>query len=395
MNNRLHTDFCGLKLENPCLLASAPPTQSREGIAKALQLGWAGAVTKTCAPDDLITADPANRFAVYRSPEGKIAGLENIEGLTRKPLAYWETTICQLKQEFPAKTIIASIMADTRREAWQELARRMEAAGADALELNLSCPHFRLADNMGATLGKSEDTSAAITAWVKAAVKIPVIVKLTPNVSNIQTVALAVEQAGADALAAINTVQCLMGIDIETFEPMPAVNGYSAFGGFSGSSVKPIGLRCVAQLAQTTKLPIHGIGGIGSWQDIIEYFAVGASAVQICTAVMFSGYGIIKPLISGLESYLERKELQQIGDITGAAIPRIISREQLDMGWHRRSTAVAPEKCIHCGKCLRACTECGQAAIHFVDNLVAIDNNRCDGCSLCSHICPQGVLALR
>jgi dihydropyrimidine dehydrogenase (NAD+) subunit PreA len=271
----------------------------------------------------------------------------------------------------------------------------MEAAGADALELNLSCPHFRIENNMGAALGKNEDTSAAITAWVKAVVKIPVIVKLTPNVSNIQTVAVAVQNAGADALAAINTVQCLTGVDIETFEPLPSVKGYSAFGGYSGSAVKPIGLRCVAQLAQATNLPLQGIGGIAGWQDVVEYFAVGASAVQICTAVMLHGYGIITPLLAGLESYLERKGIEQIGNITGAAIPKITAREKLDMHWKRHSSAIAPEKCTRCAKCLVACSECGQAAIRFVDKLVTIDIDRCDGCSLCTHVCPQGVLALR
>ena len=395
MNNRLQTDFCGINLENPCLLASAPPTQSREGIAKALQLGWAGAVTKTCAPNDLITADTANRFAVLRNADGNITGLENIEGLTRKPLSYWENTVIELKREFPRKAIIASIMADTRREVWQDLARRMEAAGADALELNLSCPHFRLADNMGASLGKNEDTSAAITAWVKTVVKIPVIVKLTPNVSNIQTVAVAVQNAGADALAAINTVQCLMGINIETLEPLPSVKGYSAFGGYSGGAVKPIGLRCIAQLAQSTNLPLQGIGGIANWQDIVEYFAVGASAVQVCTAVMLQGYGIITPLLAGLENYLQRKGIVQIQNITGAAIPKITARERLDMHWKLQSNVVAPEKCTRCAKCLVACSECAQAAIHFVDKVVTIDKNRCDGCSLCTHVCPQGVLALR
>jgi dihydropyrimidine dehydrogenase (NAD+) subunit PreA len=395
MSTRLQIDFCGIKLENPCLLASAPPTQSREGIAKALRMGWAGAITKTCAPDDLITADTANRFAVLRSADGSIAGLENIEGLTRNPLSYWENTVRDLKREFPHKAIISSIMADPRREIWQDLARRMEAAGADALELNLSCPHFRLADNMGATLGKNEDTSAAITAWVKAVVNIPVIVKLTPNVSNIQVVAVAVQNAGADALAAINTVQCLMGIDIETLEPLPAVKGYGAFGGYSGAAVKPIGLRCVAQLAQSTNLPLQGIGGIGSWQDVVEYFAVGASAVQICTAVMLHGYGIIAPLLTELETYLQRKGIAQISALTGAAIPRITVRERLDMHWKRHSEVVAPEKCTRCAKCLVACSECGQAAIQFVDKVVTIDKQRCDGCSLCTHVCPQGVLALR
>ncbi len=395
MNKKLRTSFCGIQLENPCLLSSASPTQNKESIAKALKMGWAGAVTKTCAPDHLLAPDPANRFAVMRNNDGEICGFENIEGLTQKTSTYWENAVHELKREFPAKVIIASIMADSNRQSWQDLAKRLEAAGADAIEMNLSCPHFRLTDSMGATIGKDEDKSAMITAWVKESIQIPVIVKLTPNVSNIQEIARSVVNAGADALAAINTVQVLIGIDIDTFDPLPAVNGNSAFGGYSGAAVKPIGLRCVAQIAQVTNVPIHGIGGIMKWQDVVEYFAAGASCVQICTAVMLHGYQIITPLLKGLEDYLECKDLQNLQEITGAALTKIKAREQLNMQWRIHSTVVAPEKCTHCGRCLISCSESGKAAIRFIDKNISVDINRCDGCSLCTHVCPQGVLALR
>ncbi len=395
MSTKLQTSFCGIELENPCILSSASPTQSKEGIAKALKLGWAGAVTKTCVPDDLIAPDVANRFAVLRGDGGNIEGFENIEGLTQKPVTYWENAIRELKQEFPSKVIIASIMADTRREAWQELARRIEKAGADALELNLSCPHFRLEDNMGASIGKDEDKIAAITACVKEVAGIPVMVKLTPNVSCIQDVALAAVRAGADALTAINTVQALVGVDINSFEPLPAVSGYSAFGGYSGRAVKPIGLRCVAQIAQVTDVPIHGVGGITKWQDAVEYVAVGACCVQICTAVMLNGYQIIRPMLKGLEEYIERKGIHNLNEITGAAIPKIIARERLNMNWDVHATVVAPEKCATCAKCHMSCSESGKAAIRFVDKKVTVDRERCDGCSLCTQVCPHGVLALQ
>lgn len=394
MSQTLQVQFCGILLENPCLLSSASPTQSYEGIAKALKLGWAGVVTKTCAPDHLITADVTNRFATLRDSAGNITGFENIEGLTQKPVAYWETTVRDLKREFPGKCIIASIMADENRESWQDLARRMEKAGANALELNLSCPHFRLEDNMGAAIGKDETMAAAITACVKEAVLIPVMVKLTPNASNIQDIARAVVAAGANAIAAINTVQVLMGVDIDTFEPLPSVHGHTSYGGYSGVAVKPIGLRCVAQIAQATGVPVSGIGGIAQWQDIVEYFAVGASCVQICTAVMLNGYQIITPLLAGLEEYMNRKGLRNLGEITGAALPKIEARERLNMDWRRRSSVVAPEKCIHCAKCYVSCQESGKGAIRFTNRQVAVDPALCDGCSLCTHVCPQGVLEL-
>lgn len=395
MNTSLQVQFCGIQFENPCLLSSASPTQSKEGIAKAFKLGWAGVVTKTCIPDELITPDSPNRFAVLRNKEREITGFENLEGMTQKPVVYWERAIRELKKEFPSKVVIASMMADANLESWRILARRLEDAGADALELNLSCPHFRVAEQMGAAIGKDEEKAAAITACVKKEVSIPVLAKLTPNVSSIQEVALAVVKAGADGIVAINTVQALLGVDIDTLEPLPAVNGYSAFGGYSGSAVKPIGLRCVAQIAQVTKVPIMGVGGIEKWQDIVEYIAVGATCIQICTAAMLHGYQIITPLLRGLEEYLQRKGLQSLTEITGAAIPKIIAREQLNMNWGVRSTVVAPEACVQCAKCIVACQESGKAAIRLVDKKVTIEWERCDGCSLCTHVCPYGVLALR
>lgn len=394
MSKKLQTSFCKIKLENPCLLSSAPPTQNKAGIAKALRLGWAGAVTKTCTCDDLITGDTANRFAVLRHNDGSITGFENIEGLTHYPISYWEQTVRELKQEFPTKVIIASIMADDRCEKWQELALRMEIAGADAIELNLSCPHFRIESAMGAETGKNEDQSARITAWVKKVVTIPVIVKLTPNVNNIQNIAEAVIQAGADALSTINTVQALLGIDIDTFEPLPIVNGYSAFGGYSGPAIKPIGLRCVAQLAQVAKVPIHGMGGISQWQDVIEYMAVGACCVQIGTAVMLNGYQIITTILQGLEEYVERKGITDLTAIIGASLTKITVRERLNMAWEARSSVAVPEKCTNCAKCVTICSESGKAAIQFIDKRITINRELCDGCSLCTHVCPHGVLAL-
>ena len=394
MTKPLQTSFCGIMLDNPCLLSSAPPTQRKEGIAAAFRLGWAGAVTKTCTAADLITGDAPRRFAVLRGRAGDITGFENIEGLSHYPIAYWERAVRELKEEFPAKAVIASIMADGRREAWQELARRMEAAGADALELNLSCPHFRTDQAMGAAMGKSVDMSADITTWVKEVAAIPVMVKLTPNVSDIGDIARAVVQAGADALAAINTVQVLMGVDIDTLEPLPAVDGNSAFGGYSGAAVKPIGLRCVAQVAQAVRVPIQGIGGIAGWQDVVAYMAVGACCVQVCTAVMLNGYGIIRPILQGLEDYVARKGLDNLNAVTGAALAGITARERLHMNWGVRSAPVRPEACVKCGRCAAVCAESGQGAISMADGRVAVDRAVCDGCSLCTHVCPHQVLTL-
>ncbi len=395
MSTRLGVRFCNIELENPCILASASPTQSKEGIAKAFKLGWAGVSTKTCASNYLLTNESPNRFGVIRGTDEDILGFANFEGITRKPSEYWEKTIRELKSEFPNKVVIASIIAEVNREPWQNLAMRMEKAGADALEINLSCPHFRLDNAMGAAVGKDVENSAQIISWVKKVVRIPIIAKLTPNISYIQNMAKAVVEAGTDAIAAINTTQGLIGINIDTFEPLPTVDGHSTLGGYSGRAIKPIALRCVAQIAQAVNVPIIGIGGISKWQDIIEHYAVGSSSVQICTEVMLSGYQIITSLLKGLEEYVEKKNIINLLDITGKAVPKIIAREKLNMLWPVRAAVINPDKCTKCAKCLISCSESGQAAIQFIDGEISINNEICDGCSLCIHVCPYGVLKLQ
>ncbi|HEY9593980.1 MAG TPA: tRNA-dihydrouridine synthase, partial [Spirochaetia bacterium] len=223
----LRTECGALDLENPFLLASAPPTASYELIRRGLVQGWAGAVTKTLKPDSMEIVDVRPRFSSLRGRGGEVFGFENIELVSRRDVAYWTQTIGMLKQEFPRKVIIASIMGDTRKESWVELAVRMDSAGADALELNFSCPHGMPEMGVGAAIGQSAEISARITGWVRAATRLPVIVKLTPNVTDVVSIARAVSRAGADMLAAINTVESITSVDLDTLEPQPSVGGMS------------------------------------------------------------------------------------------------------------------------------------------------------------------------
>jgi dihydropyrimidine dehydrogenase (NAD+) subunit PreA len=242
-------------------------------------------------------------------------GLENIELISRQPLSLWLNEIQDIKQCFPHNILIASLMAEIRKEQWQEMAVSLQKAGADALELNFSCPHGMPEKGLGSAIGQDEELTKLITSWVKTVVSIPVIVKLSPNVTDIGRLALAAQKGGADGLAAINTIQSLTSIDLDTFEPLPSVNGLSTFGGLSGPAVKPIGLRCVAQIAQASTLPISGMGGISSWKEAVEYILVGASNVQICTEVMLKGYGIIKGLSEGLTRYLKNKGFLEVNSL--------------------------------------------------------------------------------
>lgn len=390
--NMLQTDICGIPLENPFIIASAPPSATIEMIERSFQAGWAGVVTKTVKPDSMIIEDARPRFNVLK--DGKnIIGFENFELVSKRDLAYWLEGITYLKKNYPTKVVIVSIMGDSSEESWSQLARAVASAGADAVELNFSCPHGMPEMGVGAAVGQNPEIIQRITSWVKGSVTLPVIVKLTPNVTSIEQAAEAGAQGGADGFAAINTVECLSGIDLETFEPLPSVNGMSTYGGLSGKAVKPIGLRAVAQIARSQNLPIMGVGGISNWRDALEYMAVGASSVQVCTEVMLRGFGIVREMITGAEQFLREKQIDSITQIIGQAVPKLTKHEHLVKNLPL-SAVVDADACIGCGKCTIVCDDGGYSAVTLVGKKAHIDTARCDGCSLCTHTCPVHALRL-
>ena len=243
-------------------------------------------------------------------------------------------------------------------------------------------------------IGTNAEISAMITKWVMEVTQKPVFVKLSPNVTNIAEIAKAVENAGANGFSAINTVQSLMGVDLDTFEPMPNVNGKSTFGGYSGIAVKPIGLRCVAQIRQNSNLPILGIGGVSNWHDAAEFMTVGADAVQVCTEVMVNGYAVVKAMKQGLLNYLESKGFKSPADLKNRAIANLSAHETLS-----KSTQVYPnvddDLCVKCGKCVTICAESEHSALSLVGEHIAVNKEACVGCSLCSHICPKSAIKMK
>ncbi|MDR3588092.1 MAG: NAD-dependent dihydropyrimidine dehydrogenase subunit PreA [Negativicutes bacterium] len=393
-NPDLSVTYCGLTIPNPFLLASAPPAATGAMIERAFSLGWGGAVTKTLKPDHMEIVDVRPRFAVWRDQAGKVAGFENIELTTKRSFAGWCSEITAIKAKYPDRILIASIMAEVIRSDWREMAKALEAAGADALELNFSCPHGMPEKGAGAAIGQVADVTEMITVWVKTAVDIPVIVKLTPNVTNVVAIAKAARQGGADGFAAINTVQCLLGVDLETWVPQPAVYDYSTFGGYSGAAVKPIGLRVVAQLAQNFTLPISGIGGIAAWEHAAEYMLLGAGTVQLGTAVMLRGYGIIDELTGGLTAYLRRRGLSSVQDLIGQSLGRLT-----DFGGLKKDDTLIARvdrtRCTSCGLCVGICRDSGYSALTLgADEGLSIDAASCDGCSLCTIVCPRQAISI-
>lgn len=389
----LKTTLCGLETHNPFFLASAPPTARPEMIRRAFSLGWGGAVIKTITPDNIAIQDVPCRFAAVKDTRGQVIGFENIELLSKRTLPHWLQDIRSLKQDFPDKVLIGSIMAPVVQEEWQKLATAVARAGVDALELNLSCPHGMPEQGMGHAIGQNAAYVQQVTSWVKEAVNIPVFVKLTPNVTDIAAIAQAAAAGGADAIVAINTVQSLAAIDLETLKPQPNVHGHTTFGGMSGPAVKPIGLRAVVQIAKAVTLPIIATGGICHWRDAAEYLAAGATAVELTTAVMLNSCEIIEPLCGGLTAYLESKNFSNVNDLTGIVLPLIGTHAELSRQPMRAQ--VHSSDCLHCGKCVKSCRDGANQALTLSDSgMPIVDANRCDGCSLCTKVCPVGAMSL-
>lgn len=390
MTSTLHTNILGIDFENPFLLASAPPTALVESIDKAFGMGWGGAVLKTITPDDLEMNEASPRYAVLTDKK-RIIGFQNIELLSHQTIKYWCEGIKYLKHKHPSKIIIASIMSPVDKTAWQTLVKTLNDTPADAFELNFSCPHGMPEKGIGMAIGTDAEVSAQITGWVKEVAQKPVFVKLSPNVTNIAAIGQAVEKAGADGLAAINTVQGFMGIDLNTLRPILNVNRKTTFGGCSGPIVRPIGLRCVAQLRQTSKLPILGQGGISTWEDAAQYIAAGADAVQICTEVMLNGYKIIGPLLKGLHDYLDAKGFADINALKNKAVELLTTHKAL-----QKTPLTYPqinhEKCGRCGKCVTICEESEHHALQLNNGYIEVNTERCVGCGLCRFVCAAGAI---
>lgn len=387
--NRLATSFAGIPLINPFVLASAPPTATPEMIGRAFEAGWGGAVIKTLVDDPVHNL--CNRFGSNRIGK-QVYGFQNIELASETSTEDWVAGARRLKREYPDRLLIGSIMAEARdHEGWIRLALECQSAGMDMVELNFSCPHGYPERGKGSAIGQDERAAAEIVRRLKAdpRIVIPMVPKLTAAVADIAYVGEELASAGADAFCAINTVPSILGFDLSTLNPKINVRGHAAPGGYSGQGIKPIALRCVYELVGNPGRPVMGCGGCMNGSDAIEFLLLGAGAVQLATAVMFEGYALIDRLKSDMIQFMDQQGLSAVADFVGLGRSRIRSYGQLDASF-RTAAQVDLLRCVRCGKCQTACQDGGYQAISMPADkgYPHIDKAKCDGCSLCFHICP-------
>lgn len=384
----LSINFAGIKSPNPFWLASAPPTNSGYQVMKAFDAGWGGAVWKTLGVPIVNTS---SRYGSTNYRDSRMAGFNNIELITDRPLADNLREIEEVKKYFPDNAVIASLMVESRAE-WHQIVKDVENAGADGIELNFGCPHGMCERGMGSAVGQEPTVLKTIVEWVMEVAQVPVIVKLTPNISDITEPAVAAVQGGANAISLINTIKSIVGINLDTLAPYPEVDGKGTNGGYCGPAVKPIALNMLKDCAQhpDVTIPISGIGGIENWRDAAEHLLLGATSVQVCTAVMHYGFGIIREMIPGLERYMDEKGFASIAEMSGQALPNVLEWKDLNLK-HKVVANIHDEKCIGCQLCYIACEDGAHQAIALPTNgsrVPEIIEDNCVGCNLCSLVCP-------
>ncbi len=415
----LTSNFCGIKSPNPFWLASAPPANSGEQVMRAFDAGWGGAVWKTLGEP---IVNVSSRFGSINYENARAIGFNNIELITDRPISTNLKEIYETKKRYPNNAVIVSLMVETR-EQWKDLIKRAEDTGADGLELNFGCPHGMCERGMGSAVGQEPKVLEEITSWAREYAQTPVIVKLTPNVGDIREPGMAAVRGGAHAVSLINTIKSIMGVDLNSFVPKPIVGDQSTNGGYCGQAVRPIAMHMVASLAREKgfTIPISGIGGVATWRDAAEFLALGASNVQVCTAVMTHGYRIVEDMIDGLSNYLDEQNMTGVSELVGRAIPHYSEWQNLDLNY-KIVARINKDTCIGCQRCYTACLDGAHQCIHTDAGLCQawhgepdhgmnpraevpepilhktdksgdirvpwVDERECVGCNLCEIVCP-------
>ena len=394
----LETQFCGVRFPNPFTLASAPPTTTGEMIMRAFDAGWGAAITKSLTVDSENTVNVTPRLALVEDPrdtkKGQLSTLENIELATTRPLEVWLREIAEIRERYPNNVIMASIMSDADSpDDWKRLTIETQIAGAQIIEINLACPHGLPEMGMGAAIGANPELVGRVTRWTTEVAQVPVIAKLTATCSDIKAVARSAMTNGASGIAAINTVDSISGVDLDSLIPYPIVGDKSTHGGLSGPAIKPIALRCVCDVAQLG-YAVSSSGGLSTWRDAAEFILLGASNLQICTLVMFRGYSVINRLTRGLLEYMEEKGFDTIADFCGKSLANFATHSELSRDYQVIAWS-DQEICQKCGHCFTSCRDAGYQAITWEKKQFPVFlADKCDGCSLCVHVCTEGAIRM-
>ena len=395
----LSINLAGIKSPNPFWVASAPPANTAYQCHRAFEAGWGGVVWKTIG-DPIVNV--SSRYSSLDLGGNRMVGFNNIELISDRAPETNFREIAECKKRWPNHAVIASLMTDTR-ENWHDYMKRSLDCGADGVELNFGCPHGMCERGMGSAVGQNPDVIEAIVGWVMEVAEIPVIVKLTPNITNITNSARAAKRAGADAISLINTINSITQVNLDTMCPEPYVQGYSTHGGYCGPAVKPIALNMLQECAADPQvgLPISGIGGISNWRDAAEFIALGSTSVQVCTAIMHYGFRIVEDMIDGLNDFLDKKGFTSVNELRGRAVKSVNKWETLNLNY-KRIADINYDKCIGCNLCYIACEDGAHQAIDLIDEggrglgpgrlpgkkIPQINVEHCVGCNLCSLVCP-------
>ncbi|WP_281984525.1 NAD-dependent dihydropyrimidine dehydrogenase subunit PreA [Thalassorhabdomicrobium marinisediminis] len=388
----LTTDFLGIKSPNPFWLASAPPTDKEYNVRRAFEAGWGGVVWKTLGSEGPPVVNVNGpRYGVIYGKDRTVLGINNIELITDRDLYTNLEEIKRVKADYPDRAIIVSIMVPCEEEAWKAILPLVEDTGADGIELNFGCPHGMSERGMGAAVGQVPEYIEMVARWCKKYYSKPVIVKLTPNITDIRKPAEAAKRGGADAVSLINTINSITSVNLDTMSPEPSIDGKGTHGGYCGPAVKPIAMSMVSEIARnpaTHGLPISGIGGVTTWRDAAEFITLGCGNVQVCTAAMTYGFKIVQEMISGLSQWMDEKGHTSIQDFMGAAVPNTTDWQYLNLNYVAKAQ-IDQDLCISCGRCFAACEDTSHQAIAMSDDRTfTVIDEECVACNLCVDVCP-------
>ena len=388
----LTTNFLGITSPNPFWLASAPPTDKEYNVRRAFEAGWGGVVWKTLGAEGppVVNVNGPRYGAIYGA-DRRLLGLNNIELITDRPLQTNLDEIKRVKADYPDRAMIVSIMVPCEEQAWKDILPRVQETGADGIELNFGCPHGMSERGMGDAVGQVPEYIEMVTRWCKQYYDKPVIVKLTPNITDIRQPAAAAMRGGADAVSLINTINSITSVNLDTMSPEPSIDGKGSHGGYCGPAVKPIALSMVSEIARhpdTHGLAISGIGGVTTWRDAAEYISLGCGNVQVCTAVMTYGFKIVQEMISGLSEWMDEKGYTSVEQVVGRAIPNVTDWKYLNLNYVAKAK-INQDDCIKCGRCYAACEDTSHQAIAMsADRTFTVIDAECVACNLCVDVCP-------